>query len=106
MHAEDECRAPTRCRNCGGPHRSDSVKCLARLNRAGAPTKEQLKIYRQVGDREYQLLVRVKVAVSKAAAAAEAAAASTSSQDSSNTSTTEDIQASSAEEEAGDEMRL
>ncbi len=101
MHAEDECKAPTRCRNCGGPHRSDSVKCLARPNRAGAPTKEQLKIYRQVGDREYQLLVRVKAAESKAAAAA-----STSIQDSSSISTTEDIQASPAEEQAGDEMRL
>ncbi|KAI0999189.1 hypothetical protein K3495_g9008 [Podosphaera aphanis] len=34
-----------------GPHRSDSVKCLARPNRVGAPTKGQLKIYRQTGDR-------------------------------------------------------
>ena len=91
MHAQEECKALTRCRNCGGPHRSDSVKCLARPNRAGAPTKEQLKIYRQVGDREYQLLVRVKAVELKAAAAVEAAAASTSSQDSISTSTTENI---------------
>ncbi|KAI0994567.1 hypothetical protein K3495_g13614, partial [Podosphaera aphanis] len=51
-------------------------------------------------DREFQLLVRVKAAESKAAAAMEAAAASTSSQDSISTSTTENIQASPAEEEA------
>ncbi|CCU82299.1 putative effector protein [Blumeria hordei DH14] len=35
MHSESECKALTRCRNCGGPHRSDSRACLARPNKSG-----------------------------------------------------------------------
>ncbi|KAI1007089.1 hypothetical protein K3495_g1121 [Podosphaera aphanis] len=106
MHVQDECKALTRCRTCGGPHRSDSVKCLARPNRAGAPTKESLKIYRQAGDREHQWLVCVKAAESKTAAAVEAATASTSGQDYNCTCTTEDVQVPPAEEQAGVEMHL
>ncbi|CCU82619.1 EKA-like protein [Blumeria hordei DH14] len=32
MHSSSECKAHTKCRNCGGPHRSDSRDCLARLS--------------------------------------------------------------------------
>ncbi|KAI0994593.1 hypothetical protein K3495_g13588 [Podosphaera aphanis] len=61
--------AATKCRNCGGLHRSDSRKCLARPTRSGAPTKEQLKIYRQAGEREYQATIRAKAAEELAASA-------------------------------------
>ena len=61
--------AATKCRNCGGPHRSDSRKCLARPTRSGAPTKEQLKTYRLAGEREYQALLRAKAAEESAATA-------------------------------------
>ncbi|POS83837.1 hypothetical protein EPUL_004284 [Erysiphe pulchra] len=61
-HTQDTCMAATRCRNCGGPHRSNSRKCLARSTRHSAPKKEQLKIHRQAGDREFQAAARVKAA--------------------------------------------
>ncbi|POS84447.1 hypothetical protein EPUL_002935 [Erysiphe pulchra] len=66
MHTQDTCMDATRCRNCGGPHRSDSRKCLARPTRHGAPTKEKLKIYRQAGDRDFQASARVRAAEEKA----------------------------------------
>ncbi|KHJ35632.1 putative eka-like protein [Erysiphe necator] len=66
MHTQDVCIAATRCRNCGGPHRSDSRKFLARPTRHGALTKEQLKVYRQAGDRKFQAAVRVRAALEKA----------------------------------------
>ncbi|KHJ32088.1 putative eka-like protein [Erysiphe necator] len=52
--------AATKCRNCGGPHRSDIRRCLARPTRSGAPTKEQMKTYRQAGEREYQAVLGAK----------------------------------------------
>ncbi|KHJ35305.1 putative eka-like protein [Erysiphe necator] len=69
MHAQEACKALTKCRNCGGPHRSDSHRCLARPTRSGNPTKEQLKVYRQAGDREYQAVIRAIEAEAKAASA-------------------------------------
>ncbi|KHJ30625.1 putative eka-like protein [Erysiphe necator] len=66
-HNTDKCMAATKCRNCGGPHRADSRRCLARPTRSGAPSKEQLKIYRQAGEREYQAVLRARVAEEKAA---------------------------------------
>lgn len=57
--------AMTKCRNRGGPYRSDSRKCLARPTRSGFPTKEQLQSYREVGDREYQAVVRAKAAAAE-----------------------------------------
>ncbi|KAI0999532.1 hypothetical protein K3495_g8662 [Podosphaera aphanis] len=66
MHEEDACKSLTKCKNCGGPHRSDSKKCLARPNRLGAPTKEQMKIYRQAGDREYHATAKAKAAEERA----------------------------------------
>ena len=65
MHAENACLASTKCKNCGGPHRADSRRCLARPTRAGAPTREQLKIYRQAGEREFQALARAREAEQK-----------------------------------------
>ncbi|KHJ30378.1 putative eka-like protein [Erysiphe necator] len=59
--------AATKCRNCSGPHRADSRRCLARPTRSDAPTKEQLKTYRQMGEREYNAVQRAKVAEEKAA---------------------------------------
>ncbi|KHJ30976.1 putative eka-like protein [Erysiphe necator] len=48
--------------NCGGSHRSDSCRCLARPTRLSAPTKELMKTYRQAGEREYQAELRARAA--------------------------------------------
>ncbi|KHJ30669.1 putative eka-like protein [Erysiphe necator] len=53
--------------NCGGPHRADSRRCLARPTRVSVPTKDQMKTYRQAGEREYQAVQRARVAEEKAA---------------------------------------
>lgn len=66
MHGEEACKSLTKCKNCGGPHKSGSTKCLARPTRLSAPTKEQLKIYRQVGDREFHAVAKAKAAEEKA----------------------------------------
>lgn len=44
MHAQGDCKVLTKCWNCGGAHRSDSRRCLARPTRFGDPTKGQLKV--------------------------------------------------------------
>ncbi|KHJ35059.1 putative eka-like protein [Erysiphe necator] len=67
IHTEDLCMAATKCRNCGGSHRSDSRRCLARPTSPGAPTKEQLKNYRQAGEREFQAVLQAKAAEELAA---------------------------------------
>ncbi|KHJ30635.1 putative eka-like protein [Erysiphe necator] len=54
--------AAAKCRNCGGLHRSDNRRCLARPSCFGAPTKEQMKPFRQVREREYQAVFRAKAA--------------------------------------------
>ncbi|KHJ30449.1 putative eka-like protein [Erysiphe necator] len=56
------CMAATKCRNCSGPHCSDSCRCLSRPTRSGAHTKEQMKVCRQMGDREDQAILRAKAA--------------------------------------------
>jgi hypothetical protein len=66
-HSEDICIAATKCRNCGGPHRSDSRRCLARPTRLGAPTKDQMKTYRQAREREFQAVLRARAAEENAA---------------------------------------
>ncbi|KAI1005700.1 hypothetical protein K3495_g2517 [Podosphaera aphanis] len=71
MHCQESCRAPTKYRNCGGPHRSDSHKYLVRPTRAGPPSKEQLKVYRQAGEREYLAFARARSAEERATAVAE-----------------------------------
>ena len=95
--------ALTSCRNCGGPHRSDSRKCLARPTRQGAPTKEQLKTFRQAGDREYQAVVRAKAAEDRALAAEESSETVLSQPEA---MVSENIQASPVEVMSEDAMRL
>ncbi|KHJ35987.1 putative eka-like protein [Erysiphe necator] len=103
MHSEDLCMAPTKCKNCGGPHRSDSRKCLARPTRNGAPAKEQLKIIRQAGDREFQAVLRAKAAEERASVL-EGNFDEEPSQP--EVVDMENTQASSVEDTAGDAMRL
>ncbi|KHJ35698.1 putative eka-like protein [Erysiphe necator] len=66
MHSINECKAPSKCRNCGGPHRSDSRNCLARPSRSGPASKDQLKTIRQMGQREYHAKARAEAAVIRA----------------------------------------
>ncbi|KAI1008088.1 hypothetical protein K3495_g138 [Podosphaera aphanis] len=80
IHTQDTRQAFTRYRDCGGPHRSDSHRCLARPTRSGSPTKEQLKNFLQAGNREYQTVVRAKAAEARASIAEEAANAENFSQ--------------------------
>ncbi|KHJ32542.1 putative eka-like protein [Erysiphe necator] len=103
MHSEDLCMAPTKCRNFGGPHRPDSRKCLARPTRNGAPTKEQLKIIRQAGDREFQAVLRAKAAEERASVLE-----GNSDEEPSQPEVVdmENTQASSVEDTAGDALRL
>lgn len=103
MHSEDICKAITKCKNCGGPHRSDSRRCLARPTRTGTPTKEQLKIFRRAGDREYQAMVRAKAAEEKAAAVEESTSQKNSQPDVMNIDNT---QASTIEIATGGAPRL
>ncbi|KAI0997485.1 hypothetical protein K3495_g10702 [Podosphaera aphanis] len=98
--------AATKCRNCGGPHRSDSRKYLARPTRSGAPTKEQLKIYRQAGEREYQATIRAKAAEELAASATVSNIEITSSQASEVDNNIDNIPASSVEISTDYTMRL
>ncbi|POS84556.1 hypothetical protein EPUL_004152 [Erysiphe pulchra] len=102
-HLEDVCMATTKCRNCGGPHRSESRRCLARPNRAGAPTKEQIKKFRQTGEREYQAVLQAKAAEKSAASAEINNLDLTRSQDPDNI---DNIPASPIEISTGDAMRL
>ncbi|CCU83035.1 putative effector related to avrK1 and avra10 (EKA) [Blumeria hordei DH14] len=41
MHLEAECKALTKCRNCGGPHRSDSRDCKVRPGKSGPVARAQ-----------------------------------------------------------------
>ncbi|POS82454.1 hypothetical protein EPUL_005836, partial [Erysiphe pulchra] len=93
MHHNIECKAPTRCRNCGGPHRSDSRNCLARPSRTGPVTKEQLAKIRQMSQKEYHAVARAKAAVLRAKAAVEVPIPSQNnqSQDIINTTTEVDM---------------
>ncbi|KHJ34851.1 putative eka-like protein [Erysiphe necator] len=90
-HTKDNCLAATKCRNSGGPHHSDSRKCLARPTRSGAPTKEQMRIYRQAGDREYQAVLRARAAEENTVSIENMNAELTSSQLQENTKTTDNI---------------
>ncbi|KAI1005065.1 hypothetical protein K3495_g3157 [Podosphaera aphanis] len=98
--------AATKCRNCGGLHRSESRKCLARPTRTGAPTKQQMKTYRQVGEREYQAVLRSKAAEEAAAAAENSKSDLTNSQSSEVDIEIDNIPASPVVISTGDTMRL
>ncbi|KHJ31283.1 putative eka-like protein [Erysiphe necator] len=82
MYSEDLCMAQTRCKNCGGTHRSDIKKSLARPTRFGLPPEEQLKTYRQAGEREYQAILRANAAEKMATIAEREGGNITSSQSS------------------------
>ncbi|KHJ33870.1 putative eka-like protein [Erysiphe necator] len=101
-HATDNFLAATKCRNCGGPNRSDSRKCLARPTRSGASTKEQMRIYRHAGDREHQAVLRARAAEENAVSIENMNAELTSSQMQENTKTTDNIQASHFEDSTRD----
>lgn len=66
MHSLFDCKAASKCRNCGSPHQSGSRDCLARPNRSGPATREQLVTIRQAGQREYQAVARAKAATAAA----------------------------------------
>ena len=63
MHSKAECKASSRCRNCGGPHRSFSRDCQARPNKLGPVEKKLLEaIHRS------EHLLYAKTALAKVAA--------------------------------------
>ncbi|KHJ33245.1 putative eka-like protein [Erysiphe necator] len=64
------CKAPTKCRNCGGSHRSDSRYCLARPSRSGPATKDQLKTIKHLSQRQYHAEARAKAAIIRVEVAA------------------------------------
>ncbi|KHJ33884.1 putative eka-like protein [Erysiphe necator] len=98
--------AATKCRNCEGPHRSDSHRCLARPTCSGIPTKQQLKTFRQVGEREYQAVLRAKAAEESAASTEKINIDLTSSQETEIDCNTDNIQASPIENSTGGALRL
>ncbi|KHJ34773.1 putative eka-like protein [Erysiphe necator] len=107
MHAQDVCKALTKGRNCGGPHRSDSHRCLARPSRYGKPTKKQLDAYRRAGDREYQGVVRANAAEARAAIAENTEGANeTSSRSQETFISVENPNETPVQTQAGGEMRL
>ncbi|KHJ30362.1 putative eka-like protein [Erysiphe necator] len=105
-HSESVCMAASKCKNCVGPHRSDSRRCLARSTRSGAPTKEQMRSYRQAGDREYLAVHRARAAEENADTVNCTNANLTDSQGSENTIITDNIQASPVENSTDDARRL
>ena len=66
MHSEEECKASTRFRNCGGPHQSDSRDCQARPNKFGLAKKEQLAVIRQVEQERFSEAARATAAAKRA----------------------------------------
>ncbi|KHJ33261.1 putative eka-like protein [Erysiphe necator] len=67
-NSEDICMATTKYRNRVGHHRSDSRRCLARPTGLGVPTEEQMKTYRQAGERKFQAVLRDRTPEENAAA--------------------------------------
>ncbi|POS84279.1 hypothetical protein EPUL_003641 [Erysiphe pulchra] len=61
-------RAPS-CGNCGSTNHTEDLCMAATKCRNYAPTKEQLKTYRKAGEREFQALLRAKVAEKSATTA-------------------------------------
>ncbi|KHJ30226.1 putative eka-like protein [Erysiphe necator] len=70
MNFINECKAPTKCRNCGSSHRSDNRNFLARPSRSGPVSKDQLRTIRKMGQREYHAKARAKTAGIRAEVAA------------------------------------
>ncbi|KHJ30755.1 putative eka-like protein [Erysiphe necator] len=105
-HSEGLCMATTKCRNCGGPHRSDSRRCLARPTRSGAPTKEQMKAFRQAGEREFQAVLRAKAAEESATSAKDFSVGKISSQTTEVDANANINTASPVDSSMGDALRL
>ncbi|CCU78149.1 EKA-like protein [Blumeria hordei DH14] len=74
MHSEYKCKALTKCRNCGGPHRSDSRDCQVRPRKSGPVTKEQLARIRHLEQGKFTVAARARAAAKKAEEAIVAAA--------------------------------
>ncbi|CCU74820.1 EKA-like protein [Blumeria hordei DH14] len=74
MHSEAEYKALTKCRNCGGPYRSDSRACQVRSKKSGPVTKEQLAWIRHIEQWEFSKVARARAAAKKAEEAIIAAA--------------------------------
>nr|ABW72064.1 TE1a [Blumeria hordei] len=74
MHSTNECHEHTKCRNCGGLHRSNSRVCLARPTKSGPVSREQLATIRVASQRELAAVARAKAAVRRAETEAQAAA--------------------------------
>ncbi|CCU78249.1 EKA-like protein [Blumeria hordei DH14] len=74
MHSESECKALTKCRNCGGPHRSDYRDCQVRPRKSGPVTKEQLARIRHLDQGKFTVAARARAAAKKAEEAIVAAA--------------------------------
>ena len=58
--------ALTKCRNRGGPHRSDSRDCQARPRKSGPVTKEQLAWVRQIQQGKFPEVTRARAAAKRA----------------------------------------
>ena len=106
MHSQDVCKALTRCKNCEGSHRSDSRRCLVRPTRAGLPTKEQLKFFRQAGEREFNAVAWAKAVEEKAAEATGVSTTNTPDSSLPIEIITEAAQTPPVQITAGDKMRL
>lgn len=98
--------AVTKCRNYGDPHRSDSRRFLARPTRSGAHNKEQMKKYRQEGEREYQAVLRAKAAEKFYASAENINMGLIDSQDPEVDGDSDNIPTSLIENSRGDAIRL
>ncbi|KHJ34048.1 putative eka-like protein [Erysiphe necator] len=105
-HSEDLCMATTKCRNCGSPHRSDCRRCLARPTRSGAPTKEQMKAFRQAGEREFQAVLRAKTAEESATSTEDFSVGKISSQTTEVDANANIIPSSPVDISMGDALRL
>ena len=74
VHSEVECKALTKCRDCGGPYRSDSRACQVRPKKSGPVTKEQLAWIRHIEQGEFAKVARARATAKKAEEAIIAAA--------------------------------
>ena len=66
MHSEAVCKALTKCRNCGGPHRSDSRNFQVRPRKYGPVTKKQLAWIRHLEQGKFTKVARARAAAKKA----------------------------------------
>lgn len=69
MLLNTEFKASVKCRNCGGPHNSESRISLTCLPHTGSATKEYLAKIRKTRQQEYHVVPRTKLAVLRAEAA-------------------------------------